>query len=62
MDLKAAEYFRQKFESGKLFHKNSWAQLHACVIRVMTDNVQLQPRGFPTRPVLPPNFGMVVDE
>ena len=59
MDLRAATYFKQKFEAGLVQNKTIWSLLHSCIDRTMTADVYR--RNFTSRPVLPPQFGEVCD-
>lgn len=59
MDPKAASYFMAKFEQDKLEHRIISEQIFKCIPAQLEPYVQK--KQFVGRPVLPPNFGEIVD-
>jgi hypothetical protein len=59
MDQKASQYFAQKFADGRAQNKEAWKLLFQSVVNVKGDSQTLR---YPAHPVLPSNFGTIVEE
>lgn len=58
MDVNAGKYFGQKWEAGRKQNKEAWRLLFQAVVNVSGETRAFR---YPARPVLPPQFGQVVE-